>query len=409
MNSIPLQLSTIHQVTPRRQRLWPWAALVLLIHASTSFAATLTAFNNSVWPRTDASMGIDGYVIEDFEDTTLAAGLKVQVQSPSLGGYGPVSVLPFTYDGSQDLVGGVGGFFGSNQMWDGTHGLVNRPFLPITSYGNDGGWSDAYFLFEDGVTSVGFSYGQAEHLIAISLDFGSGFVFFQYSPASLASSYRNGYIRIDAGSGEIIYGVKLDNQAGNHDGILYDHVAFNPVPVSDADGDGVPDSEDNCPATPNLDQADADGDGIGDACDPCPLDPLNDADGDGICGNVDNCPNIANPDQADADNDGVGNVCDTPNDTDGDGIPDASDACPNSPPVNGIIIIDGCNTGVPNLMLTNGCTIADRINELAATATSHGQFVSGVAHLKNSLRKQGILTTAQANALQNCAAQAQIP
>ncbi|MEO8574233.1 MAG: PxKF domain-containing protein [Pyrinomonadaceae bacterium] len=35
----------------------------------------------------------------------------------------------------------------------------------------------------------------------------------------------------------------------------------------DTDGDGVVDTADNCPATPNPDQADTDGDGIGDACD----------------------------------------------------------------------------------------------------------------------------------------------
>ena len=38
-------------------------------------------------------------------------------------------------------------------------------------------------------------------------------------------------------------------------------------PPLDTDGDDVPDSGDNCPATFNPDQADADHDGIGDACD----------------------------------------------------------------------------------------------------------------------------------------------
>ena len=38
--------------------------------------------------------------------------------------------------------------------------------------------------------------------------------------------------------------------------------------MDDSDGDGVYDSDDNCPLDPNFDQADADGDGIGDVCDP---------------------------------------------------------------------------------------------------------------------------------------------
>ncbi|HOW17593.1 MAG TPA: thrombospondin type 3 repeat-containing protein, partial [Phycisphaerae bacterium] len=62
------------------------------------------------------------------------------------------------------------------------------------------------------------------------------------------------------------------------------------TPPADADGDGVPDSSDNCPAVANADQADCDGDGIGDACD--------------------NCPTTANPDQLDVDADGIGDACD---------------------------------------------------------------------------------------------------
>jgi hypothetical protein len=43
----------------------------------------------------------------------------------------------------------------------------------------------------------------------------------------------------------------------------------------DFDGDGVPDTNDNCPTTSNADQVNLDGDGLGNACD-------EDADGDGL-------------------------------------------------------------------------------------------------------------------------------
>lgn len=42
---------------------------------------------------------------------------------------------------------------------------------------------------------------------------------------------------------------------------------------ADQDGDGVPDSRNNCPNVSNSDQADTDGDGVGDACDACPNTP----------------------------------------------------------------------------------------------------------------------------------------
>lgn len=67
----------------------------------------------------------------------------------------------------------------------------------------------------------------------------------------------------------------------------------------DTDGDGVWDEDDNCPTTPNPDQADLDSDGVGDVCD--------------------NCPTTPNPGQED--NNGI---------NDGDGI---GDACENQAPV----------------------------------------------------------------------------
>ncbi len=60
--------------------------------------------------------------------------------------------------------------------------------------------------------------------------------------------------------------------------------------VGDADGDGIGDTIDNCPTTPNFDQDDDDQDGFGDVCD--------------------NCPQVSNPGQENSDLDDDGDACD---------------------------------------------------------------------------------------------------
>ena len=67
-------------------------------------------------------------------------------------------------------------------------------------------------------------------------------------------------------------------------------------------------------------------------------------------------------------------------DSDGDGIPDDEDACPNSD-LSPTIVIDGCDSGVGNLLFQDGCTMADMIAECADGAVNHGQFVSCVARI----------------------------
>ena len=84
------------------------------------------------------------------------------------------------------------------------------------------------------------------------------------------------------------------------------------------DDDGIDDSQDNCPNTPNNDQADADGDGISDTDEARATNRDTDGDGtpdyvdtdsDGVCDDTDPCPN------------------DNPDDTDLDGVCDSSDVC----------------------------------------------------------------------------------
>jgi hypothetical protein len=89
--------------------------------------------------------------------------------------------------------------------------------------------------------------------------------------------------------------------------------------LSDVDGDGDADINDNCSVAANADQADWDGDLRGDACD---TDDDNDEDLDV----ADNCVTAPNADQANNDGDAQGDACD-PND-DNDAMADSADACP---------------------------------------------------------------------------------
>ncbi|HEY6475881.1 MAG TPA: OmpA family protein [Polyangia bacterium] len=139
------------------------------------------------------------------------------------------------------------------------------------------------------------------------------------------------------------------------------HAAAPPPPpplVKDTDGDGIPDSEDNCPneAGPRENKGcpdkDTDGDGIVDRKDKCPDKagpperqgcPDEDADKDGIPDSADKCPN--DPEDKDGFEDADG--CPDP-DNDKDGILDKDDKCPNEPETkNGYQDEDGCPDEVP--------------------------------------------------------------
>jgi hypothetical protein len=95
-------------------------------------------------------------------------------------------------------------------------------------------------------------------------------------------------------------------------------------------------------------------------------------------------------------------------DSDEDGVPDDQDECPDSN-LSGTVVINGCNSGVPNTVFPSGCTISDMIVECAENASNHGRFVSCVSHLTNDLKKAGTITGQQKGAIQSCAAQANIP
>jgi hypothetical protein len=90
-------------------------------------------------------------------------------------------------------------------------------------------------------------------------------------------------------------------------------------------------------------------------------------------------------------------------DRDLDLVDDGVDECPGSD-LRATVFVGRENTGVANVFFTNGCTIADLIANVGAGAKNHGGFVSGVAHLLNSLKKAGIITGKDKGVLQSAAA-----
>jgi len=130
-------------------------------------------------------------------------------------------------------------------------------------------------------------------------------------------------------------------------------------PELDSDGDGVPDSVDRCPNTPEGTRVMTDGcpeDDFGD--DGPPMLPPPDRDGDGIPDSEDECPDVP----------GVPEKNGCPLDTDGDGIPDAEDDCPE---VWGVPEKNGCpdDSGRKVVVTKDKIVIIDKVHFETAKAT----------------------------------------
>ena len=91
-------------------------------------------------------------------------------------------------------------------------------------------------------------------------------------------------------------------------------------------------------------------------------------------------------------------------DADNDGVPNDSDQCANSKLAAGEILIGSCNTTVQNMEFSNGCTIRDYLGQASVGVKNRGGYISNVAHLGEALLNAGIITTAQKDQLQSCAA-----
>jgi hypothetical protein len=97
-------------------------------------------------------------------------------------------------------------------------------------------------------------------------------------------------------------------------------------------------------------------------------------------------------------------------DADNDGVPDDQDNCLGSD-TRPNVDVNGDQAGVtsiPNTVNDHGCTIQDLVNNCANGVKNHGQYVSCIAHLANTLKKNGAITKAQMQEMKTGAAQSNV-
>jgi len=138
----------------------------------------------------------------------------------------------------------------------------------------------------------------------------------------------------------------------------------------DADGDDVPNDEDCAPLNADVytgapcDDGNPEtmNDAIQDDCSCIGIAIEIDTDGDGIPDSIDNCPTIVNPSQGDIDMDGVGNLCD--DDIDGDSVLNEDDCAPRNAALYFGAPCDDGNFSTINDMIQEDCTCMGTILDL---------------------------------------------
>lgn len=92
-----------------------------------------------------------------------------------------------------------------------------------------------------------------------------------------------------------------------------------------------------------------------------------------------------------------------PIDWDSDGFPEDSDACPESI-IGPTVVVDGNDSGVRNVELGLGCTLADQVSDCALRARVRKELDSCVKRLATHLSAQGVLTLEERQQLVSFAA-----
>jgi len=149
-------------------------------------------------------------------------------------------------------------------------GIIMPPgtYSLITGLCPTGGEVQNTWLVNAGSAYTPWSVGGADFLQQLSVQIVG------QPELSFVCSNTGSYLVRGDGLGNPILNLPADIDS-NHDGKPDYYFDANKVRLgsceteADTDGDGIPDSRDNCPATANSLQLDSDHDGVGDACDNC--------------------------------------------------------------------------------------------------------------------------------------------
>lgn len=188
--------------------------------AATDFI--VSGIPSDIWPRPDASIGVAGYTIEDFEDTNLVAGLRIGWESAA-GTNAPSTHLPQVFEPTQDPNGPASGYVFTNGVWDGLHCLVNGKGNVSHPFNSPELWGNMVLEFDPPARAVGFSLEQSENPIQLTVN-GTPLGNLHTLGGLNIGGGRNGYLTLRATGTIPISRIVLDNGGG--DGWVIDHLAF---------------------------------------------------------------------------------------------------------------------------------------------------------------------------------------
>src|SRR5215208_5217378 len=157
----------------------------------------------------------------------------------------------------------------AEQMTLGTGAAISGSHVILNATGERVTWVDGGAAGGTSVTATARHNGNGTSRVGLALyvngvDRGS-----QFWARSVTANAERTWTGLNLSDGDDLQFRAVE--VGSREAVLFDRARVDGTvtepPAADSDGDGVPDSSDNCPNVENPNQADTDGDGVGDACD----------------------------------------------------------------------------------------------------------------------------------------------